>query len=83
MEFLLIHDLAVLVSRENTKFVEPIPAGVKDFQFAVAEAHPNGVDSHLSHSKLRTWARFLDDLPSSPAGIRWGRVYTSVVAVVV
>jgi hypothetical protein len=50
MEFLLIHDLAVLISRENAKFIEPIPAGVKDFQFAVAEAHSNGVDSR--HSRV-------------------------------
>jgi hypothetical protein len=56
MEFLLIHDLAVLVSRENAKFVEPIPAGVKDFQFAGASnvLHINALD-RLRCSNL--WSR--------------------------
>ena len=48
MKLCLVLDIAVFISRENAKFVEPVPAGAKDFQPACAEARPYRIDAGLA-----------------------------------
>jgi len=48
VEFRLVHDLAVFISRKDPKFIQPIAARLEDFQPACAEPGPHRIDTGLA-----------------------------------
>src|SRR5215469_11362560 len=60
MEFLLVHDLARFIPREDAKLIEPIPAGAEYFQQAGAQPIPYRKDARfpsvLRHFEIQTQA---------------------------